>query len=485
MVDYTHHSPLWQKEEVMEQENYGTEQELEETACPEEVTEEVAEAEAAEELPAEETTEESVEETEEANEETAEEVTEEPKKKPMKLWQVILAGVGAGLLLIALALLLLHGMGFELVPKKDADEEPSGTPAYTAANDYTGDEAAVEKAADTVVATVGDKELTNKNLQVYFNIVVNDFVMNYYSYLSEIGLDYTKPLNEQKCYFEQDKSWEEYFVDTAIETWVSYQSIVLLADEDGYKMDADTQQSLNDLPAQLDEQAKEAGYESADALLKEQMNCTMAEYVDYWTMYEIGVGYTNQKPAAAEVEKFFKEHKEDYEASGITKDSGPIVDVRHILIQPEGGETDESGKTTYSDAAWKACKAEAEKILKEWKNGKADEASFAALANEKSADGGSNTTGGLYEGITEDANYVEPFLKWCMDKKNKKGDTGIVKTEFGYHIMFMSATEEYWFYAATMDYLSERTETLIAQAKEKWPPVTDISKVCLKEVKLY
>ena len=432
----------------MEQENYGTEQEMESTACPEEVTEETTEIvetveenlpeETCEELPAEEMTEEteefSLEETEENIEETSEEIAEEPKKekKTMKLWQVILAGIGAGLLLVALALLLLHGLGFEIVPKKDED---SGTPAYTAANDYTGTEKQAKKAADTVVATVGDKELTNKKLQVFYNIVVNDFFMNYYSYLSQIGLDPEKPLNEQQCYFEQEESWEEYFVGAALDTWINYQSVVLLAEENGYKLDAETQKALDELPAQIDEQAKSSGYENAEELLKEEMNCTVAEYVDYWTMYQIGYGYTSQEPARADVEKYFEEHSEEYKAGGITKDGAPIVDVRHILVQPKDGKTDENGATTYTKEAWNACKKEAEQILKEWKAGKADEDSFAALANEKSADGGSNTTGGLYEGITEDASYVPEFLAWCMDKKNKKGDTGIVKTEFGYHIM--------------------------------------------------
>ena len=469
----------------MEQENYGAEQELEATACPEEVTEEVTEiAETVEETLPEETAEEMIEEENpEIPEEAAEEMEEAPKKqkKTMKLWQVILAGVLAGVVLVALAVVLMDQLGLEIVPKKD---EESGTPAYTAANDYTGTEKQAKKAADTVVATVGGKELTNKKLQVYYNIVVNDFFMNYYSYLSQIGLDPEKPLNEQKCYFEENESWEEYFVGAALETWINYQSVALLAEEDGYQLDAESQKALDDLPAQMDEQAKSSGYANAEELLQAEMSCSVAEYVDYWTMYQIGYGYTSQEPAKADVEKYFEDHSKEYEESGITKDGAPIVDVRHILLQPKDGKTDENGITTYTKEAWAACKKEAEKILKEWKSGDATESSFADLANEKSADGGSNTTGGLYSGITEDASYVPEFLAWCMDTNNEKGDTGIVKTEYGYHIMFMSKTEPYWFYAATSDYLSARTDEMIKEAKEKWPAETDYSKICIKEASL-
>jgi hypothetical protein len=40
-----------------------------------------------------------------------------------------------------------------------------------------------------------------------------------------------------------------------------------------------------------------------------------------------------------------------------------------------------------------------------------------------------------------DSNYVENFLNWAMDA-HKDGDTGIVETEYGYHIMFYSSTNE-------------------------------------------
>lgn len=473
----------------MENENYGEQMENEASVPAEEVTEEiVTEAEPA--IP-----EETLEEVQEENTETEEIVPEEvevpeeivveaPKKekKPLKLWQMILAGIASALLLVALAVVLLYGLGFEIAPKKGDTDTPDETPAFVANNDYTANVDTFNKAADTVVATLGGKELTNKQLQVFFNIVVNDFVMNYYSYLSEVGLDYTQPLNEQKCYYDEAISWEEYFVDAAIETWTNYQAVALLAEEAGYKMSDDVKKALADLPAQLDEQAKEAGLEDADALLADRMNCTLAEYLDYWTLYQIGAGYTGQKPSAAELEAYFEKNKETYAASGVTKESGPIVDVRHILVTPEGGTTDESGNTTYSDKEWKDCKKAAEAILKEWKDGEATEDSFAALANAKSTDGGSNTNGGLYEDITADTSFVEPFLDWCMDEKNKKGDTGLVKTEFGYHIMYMSKTREYWAYTAEIDYINDKTTELIEQATGKWPAEIDKTKICLVEV---
>ena len=115
----------------------------------------------------------------------------------------------------------------------------------------------------------------------------------------------------------------------------------------------------------------------------------------------------------------------------------PLVNVRHILAGFEGGTTDSTtGVTTYSDAEKTAAEVEAAALLDEWKNGAATEESFAVLANEKSDDG-DGTTGGLYENVYP-GQMVYAFNNWCFDSARKAGDTDIVETEYGYHVMYFS-----------------------------------------------
>ena len=123
--------------------------------------------------------------------------------------------------------------------------------------------------------------------------------------------------------------------------------------------------------------------------------------------------------------------------NGSTDNTFPLVNVRHILIAPEHvhaeGETHEAGET-YSEAEMAAAKTQAEAILTQWKEGDANEESFAQLANEHSADG-DGTTGGLYENVYP-GQMVSAFNDWCFAEDRKTGDTGIVETEYGYHVMF-------------------------------------------------
>lgn len=113
----------------------------------------------------------------------------------------------------------------------------------------------------------------------------------------------------------------------------------------------------------------------------------------------------------------------------------PLKNVRHILVSFEGGTSDDSGNITYSEEEKAAAKATAEELLNQWKSGEATEDSFAALATEKSSDTGSTANGGLYEDIAPNQ-MVAAFNDWCFAEGRKAGDTGIVETEYGYHVMY-------------------------------------------------
>ncbi|MBR4242061.1 MAG: peptidylprolyl isomerase [Eubacterium sp.] len=124
-----------------------------------------------------------------------------------------------------------------------------------------------------------------------------------------------------------------------------------------------------------------------------------------------------------------------------------VYSVRHILITPQSkdsSDSDSEEQTTqkkYTKKEWAAAEKKAEKILDEYKKGDKTEYSFALLAEKYSDDtestskGTSGLYGGLYEG-TPLGRMVKNFEEWSTDKKRKYGDTDIVKSDFGYHIIF-------------------------------------------------
>ena len=119
-----------------------------------------------------------------------------------------------------------------------------------------------------------------------------------------------------------------------------------------------------------------------------------------------------------------------------------MANVRHILVKFQGGTKDKDGNVTYSQKEKDTAKAEAEKLLKQWQEGKANEESFGELANKESDDqNGKVTNGGMYEDVYP-GQTVKPFEEWCFAEGRKAGDTGIIETEFGFHVMYYSSTDE-------------------------------------------
>ncbi|MBQ7801494.1 MAG: peptidylprolyl isomerase [Oscillospiraceae bacterium] len=482
----------------------GKENELPEAAPAEETP--------AVEAPVEETPAEETPILETAAEEKPAEVKEGVKMTPGKLALAIVAGVAVLAVLVALIISGINGgedkaLDATELPTDAASLEetlaeetvPATIPAdgnpddVTCKGSYTVTDEEVAAAADTVVATMGDKQLTNAQLQVFYWMEVMNFLNSYGDYAIYFGMDYTQPLDTQLCEdgSENPTTWQQYFLACALDSWKSYQSLCIEAEETGFVLSEEYATYLEELPAQLETNAASAGMASALELVQANVGAgaDVEDYIHYIELYYRGYNYFNELysaiiPTEAEINAYFAENEASYTESGVTKDGGDQMDVRHILVTVQGGTTDDEGNTTYSDAEWETCRAAAQEILDQWLAGEATEDSFAALANEKSEDSGSNTNGGLYTGLTADTNFVENFKNWYLEAGRKAGDYGLVQTEYGYHIMYFSGSEPIWYATAEADLTDERATAILPECIEKHPATIDYSAIQLGLVDL-
>ena len=443
-----------------------------EEIAPEETVEEVAVEETAEEVTVEEAAEEEI-----PAEESVEETPVQEEKTKLNIWKLIGFIVGGIVLVGVLVLAVLHGLGIDLKPKANDINAKS---AYA----VTAEEAA--KAKDVVVATIGDKKLNNSELQLYFDDVISSFYYTNYSYISFMGIDSTLPLSEQECMMEPGKTWEQYFLEGALTNWQAYTLVEILAEQDGYAVDPDLQANIDGLATEMETHALENGYESLEAYMADNMgvNVNIQDYVHFYEAYYVGNEYLNGMyatiyPTAEQIQAYFTENTDSLAQSGITQDMGLISDVRHILVSVEGGTENEDGTVTYSEEEWNTALAEAERILQEWKDGEATEESFAQLAASYTDDTASAPTGGLYTDISIDASYVESFLNWSIDPSRKTGDTDIVQTQYGYHIMYFVAGEDYADFLVAEKIIGQQIQLMMLTAKEENPMKVDYKKICL------
>ncbi len=355
-------------------------------------------------------------------------------KKPVK---IVISVVASILLLAVLAEAVHLGITGRLWPYAND--------IYYHTNYSTSDETAIRD-HDVVVATLGENTLTRGQLQMFYWMTV------YTSLNNNEGAKYNVPFDQQIYDKKTGKTWQQYFLEGALETWRQYQVFANEAKKANYEMPEDSAKELADLEKTVQEAADETKAESAEAFLASRFGagCTFEDYYYFMELYYISSLYfdsvvSEMKPSDEDIEAFFKLNEESLAASGYTKDKGLLVDVRHILIMPHNDAVDEnSSNATYTDEDWENCRKEAQEIYDKWLAGDASEGFFSMLAAMYSKDF-SASDGGLYEAVAE-GEMVTEFNDWCFAEGRKPGDHGMVKTKFGYHVMYYSGDQMGWLY---------------------------------------
>lgn len=146
-----------------------------------------------------------------------------------------------------------------------------------------------------------------------------------------------------------------------------------------------------------------------------------------------------------------------------------MYSVRHILIMPESDKKDEDGESTkdvkYTDEQWKAAEKKADEVYQKYLSSDKSEFAFASLAEEYSEDVNSTSKGqgNSYGGsiVTLLGQMTDSFEKWSTDDKRKYADTEIVKSEFGYHIMFFVEKTKTYLYDCEQQVHSEKEDEFV------------------------
>jgi len=466
--------------------------ELPEEAAPVEETVPVEEA-----APAEEGT--PVEETA-AEEAPAEESKPEGKKvTPGKMALMIAAIVAVLALIIALIVGGKEAPVQESVPTEPAATEQTeptiptdGNPDdETCKGTYTVTDEEVKAAAGTVVATVDGHELTNGQLQAFYWMQVQNFLSSEYgNYIMYYGLlNPAQSLDTQTCALAEYGTWQQFFLKEALNTWRNYAVLYDEAVKAGMELAPEDQEFLDNLEQMLQDNATYYGLESVEELLSYNVGAgaTVDDYHYFQELLMKGnlyydAEYAKLTPTLEEMEAYFAEHEDELKEQEITKE-GNVVDVRHILLVPEGGTTDENGNVTYSDAEWEACKEKAEGIMNIFTGGEATEEEFAILAVANSQDPGSQGNGGLYEDVHE-GEMVPEFNDWCFDEKRQPGHNGIVKTTYGYHLMYFVGREPIWQNYTSQVILVEKARAMMDELAEKHPMEASYADMVLGHVNL-
>ena len=206
---------------------------------------------------------------------------------------------------------------------------------------------------------------------------------------------------------------------------LSDEELTALKEELASKMAADTQ---GDEQAFIDqayenclESAKETYAEDSATLKENQLYSSLSTDVADW-LFDAGRTEGDTTYIATDsvyyVLYFVSRSTNDYQ----------LPNVRHILF---------SVSDTTDETAMDEARTKAEDVLTEYEAGDKTAESFGELAKEYTADSNGDE-GGLYENIMP-GQMVTEFNDWCFDADRKPGDTGIIETSYGVHVMYFDS----------------------------------------------
>jgi len=419
----------------------------------------------------------------------------------------------------------------ETLPEVPATVPPDGNPGdVTCKGSYTG-----QGNAGAVVAAVGDAELTNGVLQAYYWAEAAQFCIAH----PDMAPDLSAPLDTQVCPIDASvASWQQYFLKRALNAWHSSQALLLqsqqtpLVTEDAYQPNLDNYETymtgmpatrflygysdryqvntlhqayLDNIPTMLEELARQKGYADASDMAAKAFGTSMQDLTAFVQQYNQGYMYDtflsyDTNPDAEAVGAYFAEHEDAFREAGITRSDAVYVDIRHILLLPEEDAQDTQaagaaqpsapqehiqiapdGTVTCSEAAWAACEQRAAQLLDDWqKKNRGTEAAFAELANKNSKDTGTALDGGAYRRVHK-GQLIEALDAWCFAPGRQAGDTTVIRTAYGCHILYFSASTPVWYAEAEDALRADRAAQRIAEAKLAHPADIHYSTITLAE----
>lgn len=363
---------------------------------------------------------------------------------------------------LALCLLLLTGCGGQAMSVAAPEAETAPTATVPANGDpetvrCKGSYSGTPK-EDAVIAQTTTATLTNAELAVWYWAEVNQYRQDNH----ETAPDWTQPLDRQECPIAEDcASWQQYFLKHALTRWQTSQALLAHMEQTPLPLEEAYQPHEGYYETYMDGKPATAvlyGYESYyrpnslhQAWLDTQettLGAESRELGDFARALNLAYMYFTQLTYDLEAEP-------EAEADTVT--------FRHIYLSAQPGETAEDRE------------ARGQELLDTWQNARrSSEATFAQLASQVSEDVGSACNGGLYRNCSRE-NLAEPLAGWCFAEDRQVGDTAVLSTEDGCHVVYFSGKGE------NQDSVAAAQRALLQQIREQFPMTVNYGSILLPE----
>ena len=278
----------------------------------------------------------------------------------------------------------------------------------------------------------GSRSFTVAECNYVYNMQFMNMYNNLGDYAAMMGLDTSKPLDEQPCAMSEDENytWDDYFTDGTKDYLEELAILEAYAKANDITLDKEDNETIDKTMSTYDN-AKEYGYASANKFIAANYgkgtNTTVVR-----SMIELQQLATKAQQSVADSFEFTSSELKAKYAD--VKDSWDKFTYSFYLAEAETETGDDGSEAAPTEKALAAAKETAQLIMDKMDSGKL---SLAKAAKEivKDAD------------VTEQTDVAgseieEALTKWLTSSKRESGDTTVIDASNGSYVVVFTSRDD-------------------------------------------
>lgn len=320
-----------------------------------------------------------------------------------------------------------------------------------------------EVSVDGTTVAAGSRSFSVAEVNYLYNMQYVNMLSTYGNYISMLGLDATKPLDEQKCSMnngDENYTWDDYFMDSAKTQLTQLAAFEAYAEANGITLDDEDMAEIDEAIDSIAETAKENNYGSANKFLSANYGkgCNEAVVRDIMELQSIATKV--QDSVTAGLEYSAEELAAKYET---VKDDYDKFTYSYYQVAAET-ETKEDGTTAApTDEAKAAASATANDILAKMNEGASLADAVATVVKDAEPTDKTDVAGSSVEAAISE--WIKSADRAEGDKTVIDGDTASYVVVFTSRNNNQAPTEE----SGDMNYCDYVADQLLrGEVLNKW-----------------
>lgn len=283
---------------------------------------------------------------------------------------------------------------------------------------------------------INGEEISKVEFDYNYNVVKNNYMDQYGSYMAYFGLDVNSDLSTQK--YSDNLSWQDYFEQQTVDSMIRSKALKAQADAAGFTCDVDAEYA--DFKQGVADKAKDQGISEKELLQQMYGSLATFERIEDFVKESIYVNayYTQvsdeNAPSDDAIQAYYEEHTQDCDSvdyyQTVIKAELPTEPTELADPVDETAEADTTDGNSDEETTYQPSDAEIEKAM-------ADAKALTADAEDKITTDGELKEGGKYSGTSS------PIRDWLYDTSRKEGDSTIIEDNNGHQYYVVSFVKRY------------------------------------------